>query len=912
MKEVELKLASAGIVACVKGGLDYNVNIDILDSLEESARQKLGLDTARFLRTIAGEEGTPDGFADWLTSKADQLTTSKWVTPPDLVIMEDNYRRLAATQTIIIVAHSQGNFYANAAFETLTTGANSIQPDRMYIVSVATPDSKVDGSDPPRYTTLDGDFIWLLPGQPAPLGANVPIECGIDVLRCHSFQASYLKFDQSKEQILHDVINGFAANQSPVARFSLSADGKTAKNGELLNVQAGFGAFGIVDLNGDDSSDSDGSVVRWDWSIDGVPSAGHDSHITILPGIGTHQIDLTVTDDLGSRSPAAHSTILVSATVPSNSAPVAGFSLSVPGKIVVAPATLTVSADPITGEAQVTFADDSTDPDGLSDIVARRWTVNTGCTSIDPPPCLLSDGLKNFTWGFKAGGPYVVTLTVTDRGGLSSSAFASVTVVAPTPAARITVIEPATPVAAALNQAIRLVGSGFLPGLSIRVGLPGGAEVVLTGAQVRDVSSTGATVIATFADSGSYSMTVSNPDGSNSAPFNFTVTSGPALFFEVLPGCGFCLGGDPGLASLAVDSSQNVVASANFGCTFGSCGSMVVSISPSGELRWSSPQAGNPLAPDFLVTGPVGAVYYRDNLWSTTSLDANGETVPGWPITVPAPMDNANGLSVDADGTVLLHEGTIFSNMFVGWPSAMLALRPNGTQLWRTDFFLPTRGPFGDVTGPLFVVQPPFFSSLDPVVVYRIDSTSGAIVCETQTFNGFFTPNGFAWSRDGLFFANSSALLRFGPDCSQKKVFDSAKQFVAAWGTVSATVLASDFSLVPGSANYDASSAGLVGVSSDGSSAWTLDRVQPSLPSVTISPLIAADDRFFFVRGVDRLDGSSRIFVIDAPTGAIWTAIDASSMCPTGCSATVGPNHTLYVVSQSDPHQIYRFRVPVP
>jgi hypothetical protein len=599
-----------------------------------------------------------------------------------------------------------------------------------------------------------------------------------------------------------------------------------------------------------------------------------------------------------------------------NQPPVAGFLMTSFGRTVAAPNPLNVAADPATVEARVTFTDGSSDLDGH--IVSRRWTTNTGCTPSEPPPCLLSDGLTSFTWGFTPG-TYSVTLTVTDDGTppLSNQIAASINVAQPGPS--VSGIRPTVIVAGPRDQAFELVGATFQQGLTIRITFPGGGTAALSGQQVPAVGPTLLTALATFADAGAYALTVVNPDGSESSPFTLNVVAAPQRFFEIEPGCSYCLGGIPSIASVAVDSSANVVGSVNFGCAFGFCGTIVVSISPDGQLRWRSPtnlQAnyGNPLAPDFIVAGPAGSVYYRDNLGSTTSLGSQGDTVSGWPVTVPPPMDNANGLSVDADGTVLLHGGTIFSNMFVGWPSALLALRPDGVQVWRTDFSLPTQAPYGDVSGPLFVVQPPFSSSFDTSIVYRLDGLTGAIACQAQTLSPIstaFTPNNFAWNRDGLFYSNSNTLLRFFPDCGRSAVYITPKQFVSAWASIGSRVLASDFSLLPASNNFDPASAGLLGVTSNGTSVWRLDRVQPSVPAVTSNPLIAADERFFFVRGLDRLDGALKIFVIDAPTGVLTTTIDAAALCPSSCSAAVGPNHTLYVVSASEPSALYRLQVPV-
>lgn len=92
---------------------------------------------------------------------------------------------------------------------------------------------------------------------------------------------------------------------------------------------------------------------------------------------------------------------------PTNQPPVAAFTASASSGASSAGGTLTLVADAGTGQALVTFTDQSQDPDGH--IVWREWRTGSGV--------LLSENDTTFAWGFMPGS-YVVVLRVRDdRGG---------------------------------------------------------------------------------------------------------------------------------------------------------------------------------------------------------------------------------------------------------------------------------------------------------------------------------------------------------------------------------------------------------------------------------------------------------------------------------------------------------------
>jgi serine protease len=142
-----------------------------------------------------------------------------------------------------------------------------------------------------------------------------------------------------------------------------------------------------VDLDGSESTDSDGTIDIYSWS-DGtqtITDPGPTAEMTFTtPGV--HTITLTVTDNDGAT---ATDTIEITA-LPPNQAPTAGFT------------SLCTDLDCM-------FTDTSSDTDGS--IGSWEWNFGVGATSIQQDP----------SHSYVAGGTYTVTLTVTDDDGATDT-----------------------------------------------------------------------------------------------------------------------------------------------------------------------------------------------------------------------------------------------------------------------------------------------------------------------------------------------------------------------------------------------------------------------------------------------------------------------------------------------------------
>ncbi len=112
-----------------------------------------------------------------------------------------------AGRPVLLVAHSQGNFFGNDAFGELSSELQ----DSFRMVSVATPATNVLGLLWP-YTTIPGDAITAVPYS---LPANVPTAVCSDNWACHGFTSNYLNDDHARIQIFVQMLDALGRLQPP-------------------------------------------------------------------------------------------------------------------------------------------------------------------------------------------------------------------------------------------------------------------------------------------------------------------------------------------------------------------------------------------------------------------------------------------------------------------------------------------------------------------------------------------------------------------------------------------------------------------------------------------------------------------------------------------------------------------------
>lgn len=181
----------------------HNPSDGKLSDLMETFEQNLQTDWSQFWRYLAGLDPMPDFFQNKLKEIANTVDESILKGNPAVQDHIEKYNKfLSEGNKVVVVAHSQGNLFANIAY----LGIDSQYIDGFGIVSVGNPDNYVAGGGP--YTTIDEDII--IQSVPRSLPANLDNFFGINLrdLTGHMFAASYLTIGhQAETKILDDTIN---------------------------------------------------------------------------------------------------------------------------------------------------------------------------------------------------------------------------------------------------------------------------------------------------------------------------------------------------------------------------------------------------------------------------------------------------------------------------------------------------------------------------------------------------------------------------------------------------------------------------------------------------------------------------------------------------------------------------------
>lgn len=163
-----------------------------------------------------------------------------------------------------------------------------------------------------------------------------------------------------------------------------------------------------VVVDGAGSSDADGSIAAYQWSLNGQVVAGANGATpTLNLADGTNTVALVVTDDAGAASPPASVVITVTAPNPGPSVTIAGGDRQIP------------DGDDQPGEL-VPFEGSATDAQGPLDADSFRWTV-------DGSAIAAANGMANPVLPLGPGAN-VVTLTATDALGATGTDSVTVTI----------------------------------------------------------------------------------------------------------------------------------------------------------------------------------------------------------------------------------------------------------------------------------------------------------------------------------------------------------------------------------------------------------------------------------------------------------------------------------------------------
>lgn len=207
---------------------DYSYNstlllLDFVDSFGQWTDEM----SIRFFRWLRGDEEPPSWFRSALDLFIRGVNAQRYVLDADLRRHVQRYQELLEQgHKVLVVSHSQGNFYANAAHRM-------VDSEGFGITAVATPAGVVEGGGP--YTTLVGDFIAAVPGSLPP---NVTNPSRGDLLN-HGFVESYLGGTPSRTRVVGLVHQVMAALPYPEREVE----------GGIITVRLTWGAQPDVDLH---------------------------------------------------------------------------------------------------------------------------------------------------------------------------------------------------------------------------------------------------------------------------------------------------------------------------------------------------------------------------------------------------------------------------------------------------------------------------------------------------------------------------------------------------------------------------------------------------------------------------------------------------------------------------------------
>lgn len=214
------------------------LGIPVFD-LWEAFKQKLQTITVRrFLRILANlDEATEEEKAFYL-EEMKKINNSIVNGNQDLRRHENQYRIYVEDgKNVILVGHSQGNFFANQAHALLQTEVTAEQAKCFSVISVATPDNNVAGKAGP-YVTSDIDFvIAALEPLINPLDPNVSNVPSLKYWSGHGFEKSYLSGNNSQNTILDHIEGAIGSNAcQPELMLSVGTNRNTyTQAGDIIN-----------------------------------------------------------------------------------------------------------------------------------------------------------------------------------------------------------------------------------------------------------------------------------------------------------------------------------------------------------------------------------------------------------------------------------------------------------------------------------------------------------------------------------------------------------------------------------------------------------------------------------------------------------------------------------------------------
>lgn len=181
----------------------YNITDGTLLDLIQAAEQRDVQFDSEVVNWINRLDLAPAWFVSWYQAELERRT---FTYAPELDQHVESYRKaIQSGQLVLVVSHSQGNFYVNEAKPLLAQRLSAEQMKRFAIFGVATPASSVGGAAAP-YLTNHRDFISLVAGA---LPANFTLKRATGVsaddvgrISAHYFDDTYMSDNFNVKPVL--------------------------------------------------------------------------------------------------------------------------------------------------------------------------------------------------------------------------------------------------------------------------------------------------------------------------------------------------------------------------------------------------------------------------------------------------------------------------------------------------------------------------------------------------------------------------------------------------------------------------------------------------------------------------------------------------------------------------------------
>ncbi len=196
--------------------LNYNPTAGEVNDFLEAAQQQLNITPTRFWLELQGLGlFTPPLIRDALEGP---MTDLNLIDATTIERHAAAYRQQMASPScrrVLVVPHSQGNLYTNAAYDLLFSQPPTPPPAALQVVGVATPAQSVPGNGRYRTSTTDVLINAIRVIRPAVLPSNTnwgisPLLFSPSYSGGHSF-IGYLSADPSRTDILSDIESSLAA-----------------------------------------------------------------------------------------------------------------------------------------------------------------------------------------------------------------------------------------------------------------------------------------------------------------------------------------------------------------------------------------------------------------------------------------------------------------------------------------------------------------------------------------------------------------------------------------------------------------------------------------------------------------------------------------------------------------------------